>query len=126
MELEEEAPVSEEKEPEPTLLGGLAPLIAAIVAMAAVWGSVTYMNMRKGVDPETISAPTLEAEDEGAFRRAYLVAALRASVGADEAERKAAEGELRRRRDLAGSRPGGTEALDAWIKEEIAKLAVAP
>jgi len=104
---------------EPTLLGGLAPLIAVAVAMIAVWGSVAYMN--RHAPPETTVM-----EDEGAFRRAYLVAALRAAVGADEAERKAAEAELRRRRDLAGSRPGGTEALDAWVKEEIARLAAAP
>lgn len=104
---------------EPTWLGGLAPLIAVVVAMVAVWGGVAYMKRRAA--PETVLM-----EDESAFRRAYLAAAVRASVGTDEAERKAAEEELRRRRDLAGSRPGGTEALDAWIKEEIARLIAAP
>lgn len=105
--------------PEPTTLGGLAPLVAAVVAMAAVWGTVAYM--KKDAAPETT-----RAEDEPTFRRAYLVAALRASVGADEAERKAATAELALRREIAAGRPGGTEALDAWIKEEIARLATAP
>jgi len=118
--IERERPVSEQKDPEPTVLGGLAPLIAAVVAMVAVWGTVTYMKAHPALD--AVSTETLSTQDEETFRRAYLIAALRASVGADEAERRAATAELALRHEIAKNRPGGSEALDAWIKDEIARL----
>lgn len=117
-------PPPEGRKPEPTILGGLSPLIAAAAAMLAIWGTMTYMKAHPG--PDATLETTIAAEDEETFRRAYLAAALRASIGTEEAERTAAGREMKARREAAIKRPGGVEGLDAWTREEIDRLAAPP
>jgi len=111
----------EEREPPPGW-GGLAPLVAMVVAMIAVWFAVNHLkDLPSAAGDGTGVFGVSESEDD--FRRAYVAALSRASSSGSADERRAAEEEVRDRRRGAVGRPGGVDALDAWVRDEIARAA---